>query len=92
MAKPKREPNVFIARARAVEQAEFEQMARDMLARENLPVVDPDFFKLHSSKPSPAGALSASRADSMAARARYRKTQDFIARKEQQRRDRKESP
>lgn len=88
--KRKPEKNVFIARARAAEQAEFEQIARDRLAAENLPNVDDLPPMLASSKPSPARPPSASRAESMAARARQRKTRAFVDRKRQQRATRKE--
>jgi len=69
-----------------------EQLVKDFFARENLPMIDLDRLpKLHSSKPSPASTPSAARLDSMASRAQYRKTQSFIARKEQQRRDKRKA-
>ena len=78
------DPNVFV-------QKYYEQQVEQMLDRENLPVVDPDLFKLHSSKPSPArSAPSADRVQSMETRASIRKHEAFKAKKEAQRRARKQ--
>lgn len=90
--KPKPEKNVFIARARAVERAEHEQAAADMLAAEGMVPIDvTNLPKIHSSKPSPARSPSAGRAAAMAAQARQRKTQAFVDKKRLQRATREEA-
>ncbi len=67
--------NVFVRRY-------YERQVEEMLARENLPVIDLDRLpKLHSSKPSPASTPSAGRVKSMEVRARQRKTQAFVDKK-----------